>query len=172
MLISSEHKVHLYNLSSILVINLQTYYLYILACAKNEHCYQLNQHNEPYAQVQWWSSVIIHLPVFPGVQLLVYYLHYFHFRRLSSSIPHYYSGPIIFLPVFLKPISLHSAWFMSPCSSVTFPFRISFVQPTSSTSLTRVTPQPASSEGPVLNPIIPWILFCHHRSLESNHQID
>lgn len=87
MLISAEHKVHLYNLSSILVINLQTYYLYILACAKNEHCYQLNQHNEPYAQVQWWRSVIIHLPVFPGVQLLVYYLHYFHFRRLSSSIP-------------------------------------------------------------------------------------
>lgn len=122
MLISSEHKVHLYNLSSILVINLQTYYLYILACAKNEHCYQLNQHNEPYAQVQWWSSVIIHLPVFPGVQLLVYYLHYFHFRRLSSSIPHYYSGPIIFLPVFLKPISLHSAWFMSPCSCH-FPFQ-------------------------------------------------
>lgn len=89
---------------------------------------------------------------------------------------------IIFLPACCKTISLSYVCFKSHCCFVILSFRLSYVQPDSSTFPSIQNPHPSlhpqfhhcqhlDTRSLVLIPIIVGTLFCHERSRRSNYKV-
>ena len=94
-------------------------------------------------------------------------LAHLHLPFLHSQTPRHHIWPMIFLPVFLKPINHWMLFFKYHCNSVHLSVRPTIAQPTSSQSTT-ITSMTSGRNCPKFSISHPLALLCHHQHVNKD----